>query len=145
MRLSHNSVCCHWTRLGLRQSVLPLDLPVLQQPMLPLDMYEYSSLCCALTCLSYSSLCCIWTCLSNAAFGASGLTRTCSKADLLLVFVYSIAACAASGRICPTAAFAASGLTRTCSKADFAAYFCLLYSSLCCLGTRLFYNSLCCL
>ena len=59
MRLSHNSVCCHWTRLGLRQSVLPLDLPVLQQPMLPLDMYEYSSLCCPWACLSYSSICCM--------------------------------------------------------------------------------------
>jgi hypothetical protein len=126
----------------LQRPVLPLDVPVLQQPMLPLDMS-----------IVYPT----------AVFSASGLTRTCSKADFAdCLCQLSIAACAASDRLCST-------VQQPVLPLD--VYVCLLYSSLyytvpggvwpaaacfrfkctylfnssqCCAKRCMAYNSLCC-
>jgi hypothetical protein len=113
--LIYTRLFCLWTCLfymwmyclqSYSNSVLPVDVAVLQQPVLPLEVYriaavlpmdvsvflktvmplnvsilQYIALCCSRLCclwtyLFYSSLCCLWT------------------------YDYFIAACAASGRAC---------------------------------------------
>jgi hypothetical protein len=91
----------------VQQPVLSLDVPVLQQPMLPLDVNVQQ----------------------QHAFAASGLTRTCSKADFAACLcLYSrlrpLDSSVLQQHMLPLGVF-------------------LFFDRLCCLWNRLFHNSLC--
>ena len=149
--LSYTILSCPWMCLSTCSSMLTLDIYILQQTVLTVPQQPVRPLDSSKSLAAYAA--CPWTrtgtaaCAAfgracptaayaafgrvcpTAAFAASGLTRTCSKADL--------AAC-----LCLYSSLRpldSSVLQQHMLPLDV----CLFFERLCCLWTHLFHNSLC--